>query len=72
MAVHKRSAQVTTDHEQVRKWVEARSCKPAAVRATHRGKGQNLGVIRVIFPGAPNADDDNLGEISWNDFFRKF
>lgn len=71
MAVHKRAAaQVTTDHEQVRKWVEARSGKPAAVKATHRGK--DSGVIRVIFPGAPNADDDNLEEISWNDFFRKF
>jgi hypothetical protein len=42
----------------------------AAVKATHRGK--DSGVIRVIFPGAPNADDDNLEEISWNDFFRKF
>jgi hypothetical protein len=71
MAVHKRAAaQVTTDHEQLRKWVEARSGKPAAVKATHRGK--DSGVIRVIFPGAPNADDDNLEEISWNDFFRKF
>jgi hypothetical protein len=64
MAVHKRAAaQVTTDHEQVRKWVEARSGKPAAVKATHRGK--DSGVIRVILPGAPNADDDNLEEISW-------
>jgi len=63
MAVHKRAAaQVTTDHEQVRKWVEARSGKPAAVKATHRGK--DSGVIRVI--GAPNADDDNLEEISWS------
>jgi len=52
MAVHKRAAaQVTTDHEQVWKWVEARSGKPAAVKATHRGK--DSGVIRVILPGAP-------------------
>jgi hypothetical protein len=63
-------AQVTTDHDEIRKWAEARGGKPAAVKATHRGK--DPGIIRVIFPEAPNANDDSLEEISWDEFFRKF
>jgi hypothetical protein len=63
-------AQVTTDHDEIRKWAEARGGKPAAVKATHRGK--DSGIIRVIFPEAPNANDDSLEEISWDEFFRKF
>jgi hypothetical protein len=30
------------------------------------------GIIRIEFPGAPNAKDDNLEEISWDEFFEKF
>ena len=70
MAMHKTAAAQTTDHNQIRKWVESRGGKPAAVKATHRGK--DPGIIRVIFPDALNSDDDNLEEISWDDFFRKF
>jgi hypothetical protein len=71
MAVHKTAeAQVTTDHGEIRKWAEARGGKPAAVKATHRGN--DPGIIRLIFPGAPNADDESLEEISWDEFFGKF
>lgn len=71
MAAHKTAeAQVTTDHDGIRKWAEPRGGKPAAVRTTHRG--QDPGIIRLIFPDAPNADDDSLEEISWDEFFRKF
>jgi hypothetical protein len=49
---------------------ESRGGKPAALKATHRGK--DPGIIRLIFPDAPNADDDSLEEISWGEFFRKF
>jgi hypothetical protein len=35
MAAHKTAeAQVTTDHDEIRKWAEARGGKPAAVRTT--------------------------------------
>ena len=27
---------------------------------------------RIEFPGAPNAKDDNLEEISWEELFEKF
>jgi hypothetical protein len=71
MAMHETAeARVTSDHDEIRKWAEARGGKPAAVKATHRGK--DAGIIRLIFPDAPNADDDSLEEISWDEFFRKF
>jgi len=63
-------AKITTDHDEIRKWAESRGGKPAAVKATHRGK--DPGIIRLIFPDAPNADDESLEEIAWDEFFRKF
>ena len=30
------------------------------------------GIIRIEFPNAPNAKDDNLEEITWDEFFEKF
>jgi hypothetical protein len=63
-------AKITTDHDQIRKWAEARGGKPATVRSTHSKQG--TGIIRIEFPGAPNAKDDALEEISWEEFFEKF
>src|SRR5436305_14415334 len=63
-------AKITTDHNTIRKWAEARGGKPAVVRSTH-GKG-GTGIIRLEFPRAPNADDDALEVISWEEFFEKF
>ena len=63
-------AKVTTDHDTIRKWAEERGGKPAVVHSTH-GKG-GTGIIRIEFPGAPNAKDDALEEISWDEFFEKF
>ena len=63
-------AKITTDHDTIRKWAEARGGKPAVVRSTH-GKG-GTGIIRLEFPRAPNANDDALEEISWEEFFEKF
>ena len=63
-------AKVTTDHDEIRKWAEARGGRPAAVRSTQSKDA--TGIIRIEFPGAPNAKDDNLEEISWEEFFEKF
>ena len=63
-------AKVTTDHDEIRKWAEARGGRPAAVRRTH--SKDNVGIIRIEFPNAPNAKDGALGEISWEEFFEKF
>ena len=63
-------AKVTTDHDEIRKWTEARGGRPAAVRSTQSKDA--TGIIRIEFPGAPNAKDDNLEEITWDEFFEKF
>ena len=63
-------AKVTTDHDEIREWAQARGGRPAAVRRTH--SKDNVGIIRIEFPDAPNARDDALEEISWEEFFEKF
>ncbi|MBV9670675.1 MAG: hypothetical protein JOZ43_06940 [Acidobacteriales bacterium] len=66
MASHSR---VLTDREEIRQWAEERGAKPACVQRTGQGE---IGMIRLEFPGAPNANDANLDEIGWDDFFGKF
>lgn len=63
-------ANITTDHDTIREWAEARGGRPATVRATHGKK--DAGIIRLEFPDAPNARDDALEEITWEEFFEKF
>jgi hypothetical protein len=63
-------SKVTTDHEFIRRWAEERGAKPAVVRSTHRGN--DPGILRLEFPGAPNAHDENLEEISWDEWLKKF
>jgi ferritin-like metal-binding protein YciE len=64
------SGNTTTDHEEIRRWAEERGGKPACVRGTG-GKG-DIGMLRIEFPGKPNAKDAKLQPISWDDFFEKF
>jgi hypothetical protein len=63
-------AEVTTDHNKIRKWAESKGGKPAAVDRTH--KGGDVGIIRIMFPKAPQSEHDALVEISWDEFFREF
>jgi hypothetical protein len=58
----------TTDHEEIRRWVEAHGGRPARVRGT--GDGDDPGVLRIDFPGG--AGEDELEQISWDDWFQKF
>lgn len=61
----------TTDHDEIRQWAESRGGKPAAVTATKdSGKGGEM--IRLMFPDSAQADDDNLEEISWDEWFEQF
>ena len=57
----------TTDHKEIRRWVEARDGKPAAVRATE--SRDDPGILRIRFR---DASADDLDEISWDEFFEKF
>ncbi|AZO53483.1 MAG: hypothetical protein EOS78_02705 [Mesorhizobium sp.] len=56
-------AQTTTDHDEIRKWAEARKGRPAVVRG--RGEG---GVLRIDF-GEP---EQAFEAIEWDEFFRIF
>jgi hypothetical protein len=61
-------AKTTTDHDQIRRWAEARGAQPACVRGTG-GKG-DPGMIRLDFPGF--SGEDKLQPISWDEFFEAF
>jgi hypothetical protein len=62
-------AETTTDHDPIRKWAESKGGKPAAVKRTHQGG--DVGIIRIMFPGAPPSQHDALAEIGWDDFFKE-
>ncbi len=57
------SSDTTTNHDEIRKWAEARDGHPAMVDT--KGKG---GILRIDF-GEP---EDNLKKISWDEFFQIF
>lgn len=57
----------TTDHETIRRWMEERGARPAAVKNTLAG--DRAGVLYVDFPGAVDKDVD---EMSWETFFKTF
>ncbi|HEX3966851.1 MAG TPA: hypothetical protein VHW70_02685 [Edaphobacter sp.] len=63
-------SKTTQDHDEIRRWAEARGAVPAEVASTH--KGDEPGILRFEFPKARNRNDDKLQEISWDDFFEKF
>jgi hypothetical protein len=63
-------ARTTTDHDEIRSWAEAHGGVPAAVERTHQGG--DVGIIRIMFPKAPNSKHDALTEISWDEFFDEF
>lgn len=67
---HPIRARTATDHGEIRTWVEDHGGKPAAVKRTH--KGGDVGIIRIMFPEAPNSEHDALEEISWEEFFQEF
>ena len=63
-------SKTTQDHDTIRKWAETRGAQPAEVRGTH--KRNQPGILRFCFPNARNRNDENLQEISWDEFFEKF
>ena len=63
-------SKTTQDHDEIRRWAEARGAVPADVGSTEK-KGQ-AGILRFEFPKAKNANDSTLNEISWDEFFEKF
>ena len=62
-------SKVTSDHDEIRRWVEERGGRPAVVKTT-RGKGDDVGILRIDFPGF--SGEGTLEPISWEEFFEKF
>lgn len=59
-------ANVTTDHDRIRKWAEDRGGRPTSVKGT--APEHEPGLLRFDF-GEP---EDRLEEIDWDEFFDKF
>lgn len=59
----------TTDHDEIRRWVEERGGYPATVIGTQRDNDE-AGVLRIDYPGYSGAG--RLERISWDEFFEKF
>jgi hypothetical protein len=57
----------TTDHEEIRNWVEERDGHPAMVKGTEKG---GSALLRIDYPGF--SGDDKLTEITWDEFFEIF
>jgi hypothetical protein len=62
------AAQVSVDHEFIRRWVEKRGGNPAVVKRTHGQRGP--GVFRIDYPGY--SGDKALEAVEWDEFFDVF
>lgn len=61
-------SKTTTDHSEIREWVETRGGHPACVRGT--GNRGDIGLLRIDYPGY--SGKQTLQKISWDEFFGKF
>ncbi|HEX3881040.1 MAG TPA: hypothetical protein VHW66_00130 [Stellaceae bacterium] len=59
-------ARKITDHEEIRKWAEARGGVPTVVEGTEGGGG--AGVLRFDF----GDREPRLKEVNWDTFFKTF
>jgi hypothetical protein len=62
------TSKTTTDHDEIRRWVEEHDGKPATVKGTE--SGGEPGILRIDFPGG--AGEDQLQPIDWDEWFKKF
>jgi hypothetical protein len=60
---------LTTDHEEIQRWVEERGGQPSTVRGTQRDS-EGAGMLRIDFPGY--SGKRSLKAIDWDEFFEKF
>lgn len=63
-------SKTTIDHDDIQRWAEERGGRPACVQGT--GSPEDIGMIRIEFPGAPKSRDQKLQEITWDEFFDQF
>jgi hypothetical protein len=65
------TATKTTNHDDIRRWVEKRGGKPAIVADTE-DNGREGGILRINFEEPGGDDDKGLREIGWDEFFKIF
>ena len=58
----KAESQFTTDHEEIRSWVEEREGNPARVEGTN--------LLRIDYPGY--SGEGTLEKMEWDEFFKIF
>lgn len=58
----------TSNHEEIRRWVQERGGKPATVEGT--APEDRAGVLRIDFPG--HGEDERFRHVDWDEWFRKF
>jgi hypothetical protein len=61
-AAESHESKTTTDHDEIRSWVERRGGNPARVEGTN--------VLRIDYPGF--TGEDTLEQIDWDEFFKLF
>jgi hypothetical protein len=59
---------VLTNHDEIRRWAEARKAQPACVKGTESDSGSCL--LRLDFPGF--SGEDSLEAIEWDRWFDVF
>lgn len=62
------TSNVTTDHDEIKQWVEKRGGNPARVKGTE--SKNSAGLLRIDYPGF--SGEQRLEEISWEEFFEAF
>ena len=62
------TSNVTTNHEQIKQWVEERGGNPARVKGTE--SKNSAGLLRIDYPGF--SGEQSLEEITWEEFFDAF
>jgi|SRR5215213_134909 len=64
------TSHTTTDHDEIKKWVEKRGGHPARVKGTEKSKSKSSGLLRIDYPGF--SGEDRLEKITWDEFFEGF
>jgi len=62
------TSRTTTEHDEIREWVEARAGCPVAVR--DEADGEHPGVLWIVFPG--RSSSERFDVVRWDEWLTKF
>ena len=63
------ASKTTTNHDEIKRWVEKNGGCPARVKATGRSKG-DPGILRIDYPGF--SGQSTLAKMGWDEWFEAF